>query len=365
MHGAGAGAGSPASASASASASSPVHEELSRSSYMADVLSGAEARGFKAAGVLVYKRDRAWADGGVCLLLGREGAPSKSAGRLNILGGKLDPGETALHTAARELWEESGALLAAKPQDLHARLQQDQVMWYRDSKYALHFLEIQGPEEESICERYAALKSRDGDVQAGNAAAAAGSATSEMLDLHWVGLGTLLEYLNTQLRRPAQAKCDDQVTTLGGLSAPMISFTLCMLNQPVLRAKLERMLENSGPLAARQAQHIQAQAAAIRAQASPRRDNGAAGGSGSKRGGGSGGGGGGGGGRGRHSHGGRQPRTPTRDPGASGGQQQDVHASPAAAVAGAAAGAGAAASSSPSPATPVRGGNGGGDGAAL
>jgi len=60
-------------------------------------------------------------DGGRQVLLGRK-KEGLGAGRLVGLGGKLEPGETAVAAAVREVHEESGVVVAASDLDHRGRL---------------------------------------------------------------------------------------------------------------------------------------------------------------------------------------------------------------------------------------------------
>lgn len=83
---------------------------ISKHAYLAKELRSIDAAGFRAAAVLAYRRTAA---GDVEVLMGRQGdsAGARKAGRLNLLGGKVEEGESAAQTAARKLWEECGRLL--------------------------------------------------------------------------------------------------------------------------------------------------------------------------------------------------------------------------------------------------------------
>jgi len=118
-------------------------------------LSPADAAGFRAAGVVAFRRA---AGGAVWVLLGRErlSGPRAYSGRLNLLGGKIDAGESAAQTAARECWEESGRLLDQR--SLLQRVERSDVSWHPQAKYALHFLELSDDNEADVCERYAAVR---------------------------------------------------------------------------------------------------------------------------------------------------------------------------------------------------------------
>jgi 8-oxo-dGTP pyrophosphatase MutT (NUDIX family) len=167
------------------------------------------------------------------------------SGRLNLLGGKIEAGESAAQTAARECWEESGRLLDQR--SLLQRVERSDVSWHPQAKYALHFLELSDDNEADVCERYAAARAAGPSaVAAGQLSAQQLSDCSEMEDLHWVDLSALLRFLDTQRRRGPNAVCDDPLTTTTGARFPVISFSVCMLNQRCVRERLERMLAD-GP----------------------------------------------------------------------------------------------------------------------
>ena len=213
------------------------YREHTSANYLGNTLRGVEARQYNAAGVMVYKRDSK--DGSLHVLFGRERIKNKrdKSGRLNFLGGKAEKHEKATETAARELWEETGMLLAESPAVLQDRIERDQVMWYKLSRYVLFFLELHDEHEKSICERYAALRSGVSED------AVEDTDQTEMMSLHWVALPTLLDFLwqDTQRFRGSQQICDDTVETIDGGRFPMVSFAVCVTRDAAIRAKLQNL----------------------------------------------------------------------------------------------------------------------------
>lgn len=224
--------------------------------YLARSLGAPEAAGFRAAGVFAFHRSAV--TGRVSVLFGLEGSASKNAFHLNLLGGKVDHGESALQTASREYWEESGTVFAPDASHVEARLKEGEVLWYRDAKYAMHFLELTEAEAD-IDRRYAAQREHKA-VEAASGGASVVDEHSEMDELLFIDLYVLLKYLNAQIGRPVQGSRPDPVMTSAG-PRPMINFTCAMLNCPELRERMIVWLE------ATNGEEGQAQAAEIRAEA--------------------------------------------------------------------------------------------------
>ena len=227
-------------------------------SYLAPSLAAPEAAGFRAAGVFAFHRSSV--TGRVSVLFGLEGRSSKNAFHINVLGGKVDQGESALQTASREFWEESGTVFAPSSEQVASRLAQGDVLWYRDAKYALHFLQLSDAEAD-IDRRYGEQRARKAaEAQAGGAAVI--DVHSEMDELLYIDLYVLLRYLNQQLGLPAQGRhsqCGPVATSVG--PRPMINFTAAMLNCHEVRERMLAWLE------ATNGEEGRAQAAEIRAGA--------------------------------------------------------------------------------------------------
>eukprot|EP00753_Platysulcus_tardus_P018727 PLAT7008.17.p1 GENE.PLAT7008.17~~PLAT7008.17.p1 ORF type:complete len:917 (-),score=478.69 PLAT7008.17:70-2820(-) len=171
--------------------------------YLAAELAPAEAAGFKAAGVLPWRM----AGGQLQVLVGHEWrrkGRSKAPAKLEacVLGGKREPGESAVETGVREMWEESGQLLSSAALAA-VKAGVAGLMWYPDAKYVLLLV---GVTEDmaalhTLPEAYAALEKRP--------------ALAEMETLHWADWATL-----------------------GGRDVRFASFAWTMLRTPVLAAAM-------------------------------------------------------------------------------------------------------------------------------
>ena len=76
--------------------------------------------------------------------------PSKVAGKLQVVGGKAEPGETPVETALRETWEESGLRLTSFTHQGRVQLQwpSDECPYYADLFVATGFQgELRGSAE--------------------------------------------------------------------------------------------------------------------------------------------------------------------------------------------------------------------------
>lgn len=153
---------------------------VSPHSYITADLLEQEVQGYKSAGVLPFRKDE---NDKVWLLLGVERRKrSDPTPYLNFLGGKRDQNDSdAVDTAVRELFEETGKLLAEErvleiAQSLREKADR-QVMWVAAGKYALLPYEM----------------NHDFDLPERFGSAQANRAFSPVNSLHWVEISELLE----------------------------------------------------------------------------------------------------------------------------------------------------------------------------
>jgi len=183
---------------------------LSRESYVAKDLKEQEAKGYKAAGALPYRRDE---DNKVWVLLGLEQRNRSDATLyLNLLGGMRErKDKDAQETAVREFWEESGGLLDDKVfHDIVNTLrtsQKRQVFWVALGKYALFAYEMN--HDIDINERYNRLPLEERFTDC-----------STVDSLHWVLLSDLLGSVKQQ---------KDHLTTESGATYNLYSFLSLVL----------------------------------------------------------------------------------------------------------------------------------------
>jgi 8-oxo-dGTP pyrophosphatase MutT (NUDIX family) len=147
---------------------------LTRESYLADRLRPNDAKGYRAAGVLPY-----YVKGGKrFIMMGTE--IRQGSRQLTFLAGKRDSTDRdAEHTAARELWEESGQLLDLASVYFHLRTD-SQVFWIGNAKMALFLLNVDMlPRFNNLPSRYAALINKPPH--------------SEMISVHWLSAESLLK----------------------------------------------------------------------------------------------------------------------------------------------------------------------------
>jgi len=277
----------------------PAH--MTRYPYMDSRLRSSDARGYRAAGVLAYRA--ATVNGRLIwqVLVGLEGPTAREnmRGRLNLLGGKIKEetdriaGEPVDYgpasTAARRMWEETGGSVAASWMDIRERLMEHmdcnkptssssssslspilhaQVLWYPESKYALHFLPLRGARECSVAESYSAglLQQQSNSNSNSNEDGSSvtnplSKAISEMDELHWVNLDEFIRYLAiNKNRRPHMGKVVTAVAsrssaaaadvggeasrlrTADGKQFPTVSFMVAMLNTQPMRAALKALM---------------------------------------------------------------------------------------------------------------------------
>lgn len=145
---------------------------ITTSFYLQETLLPLDELGYRAAGVLPY-----YDDGGIRhILLGSEWRDGVE--QVCFLAGKRDlTDRDAQHTAARELWEETGHLLHLP--DVYYALrtaERRQVLWLHNAKLALHLLDVGNDERfRALPASYAQLAARPPD--------------SDMNRLHWVATG--------------------------------------------------------------------------------------------------------------------------------------------------------------------------------
>lgn len=147
----------------------------SQDSYVGSELRECDARGFMAAGALLWCKE---ADGveGVALLMAEERRRPGGPTQLNFLGGKRDAvNESAGATAAREIGEETGELMSEATRAA-IRAAKGPVVWDRQGKYVTFLVEVRDGADATVARR---LRERGGPPDPGD---------ESLISVEWVAV---------------------------------------------------------------------------------------------------------------------------------------------------------------------------------
>lgn len=207
---------------------------LTQTPYFNTILNFVDYKGYRAAGVLAFRRVKRNDRYETEFLFGRESSKNPTKfNRLNILGGKIENSDETnpCITAAREFTEETGKLLGnSQEYFLNIRLQQNGVLWFPSAKYALYIYELTSEDEFDIVETYDREKQKlNGKNLFKN--------HNEMFNLVWIKGDVLLSYLLDYTK-------DKVIMATNGIEYLTMNFSMNMLGTECMIKKLKKIINN-------------------------------------------------------------------------------------------------------------------------
>lgn len=279
----------------------PPTARLLSASYLAATLKADEARRYRSAGVLPFRRSQTSTNNPtIDFLFGLESHRSDASRnhRLVLLGGQREVLDVDyFHTAAREFCEETHGVLCCNNNEIQTenetinRIRNKMVheknidgkkthpvLWYAPGSFALVSYELESEEEVSVVQRFE-KRSRTKPSSSSSPSASpipvspasvtststsssfsstsSSSSTripkSEILSLHWVGIQDLISFLkqydqpssaSSASSTPSKQKANDlPLKTTTGLLYKVPHFVVNELNVPEMRMYLQKLLE--------------------------------------------------------------------------------------------------------------------------